>query len=218
MNQGIVVTVDVVLMTLKDRRLQVVLLERERDPFKKRLALPGGYIHGGADIDAMAAAERVLAEKTGLVSPYLEQLYTFTGGARDPRGWSISITYFALVNSALLEEQSSANFKLLPAEKLPRLPFDHNQIVAFAVDRVRAKSGYSALPCYLLPQDFTLAELQETYEVLLGNRLDKSSFRRKVEELAFLLPAGVTQQRSKRPAQLYRLVAGTELRLFDRAI
>ncbi len=218
MNQGIVVTVDVVLMTLKDRRLQVVLLKRERDPFKNRLALPGGYLHADEDIDSMAAAERVLAEKTGLVSPYLEQLYTFTGGARDPRGWSISITYFALVNSAVLEAQSSAVFKLLPAEKLPRLPFDHNQIVAFAVERVRAKSGYSALPCFLLPKEFTLAELQETYEVVLGNRLDKSSFRRKIEELDFLIPAGVTQQRSKRPAQLYRLAVGTDLRLFDREI
>ncbi len=219
MEQGIIISVDVVLFTLSEDQLQVVVVRRDRDPYRQQLALPGGYIHAEEDGDSLAAAGRVLKEKTGLVSPYLEQLYTFSGGARDPRGWSVSIAYFALVSRETLSAQGNANFQLLPVDALPHLPFDHNRIVEFASQRLRSKSTYSALPCYLLPQDFTLTELQQTYEKILGHRLDKSTFRRKLAEQDFLEPvAGAARTGTHRPAQLYRARPGSGLTLFDRTI
>jgi len=218
MEQRIIVTVDVVLFTLHEEALHVVLLRRERDPYQGQLALPGGYVHTEEDNDSLAAARRVLKDKTGLISPYLEQLYTFSSGARDPRGWSVSITYYALVNVEVLTAQGDSRFVLLPADDLPQLPFDHNRIIAFAVERLRGKSTYSALPCHLLPGTFTLTELQQTYERVLGHKLDKSAFRRKIKELDFLETVTGVRTGVHRPAQLYRIRPTRNLVLFDRTI
>ncbi|MBF0528395.1 MAG: NUDIX hydrolase [Deltaproteobacteria bacterium] len=218
MDQNIIITVDIVLFTLRDEKLQVVLLKREKDPYQGQPALPGGYIHAEEDIDSLAAAWRVLKDKTGLVSPYLEQLYTFSGGARDPRGWSVSIAYYALVSEDVLASQANTMFTLLPVDDLPQLPFDHNRITDFAVNRLRNKSTYSALPCHLLPENFTLTELQQTYEKVLGHKLDKSAFRRKTRELDFLEPVDEVRTGVHRPAQLYRIRPTRNLVLFDRTI
>jgi len=218
MEQGIITTVDVVLFTLQDGRLQVVLVRRERDPYERQLALPGGYIHADEDIDSQAAARRVLSDKTGLISPYLEQLFTFSGGARDSRGWSVSIAHYALVSIDVLMSQDNTRFTLLPADDLPQLPFDHNRIIDFAMDRLRNKSTYSALPCHLLPKVFTLTELQQTYEKVLGYRLDKSAFRRKINDLDFLEAIDEVRMGVHRPARLYRIKSTRNLVLFDRTI
>ncbi|QDQ26861.1 NUDIX hydrolase [Chitinimonas arctica] len=219
MNPTLIVTVDIVLFTLSGMRLKTVLTRRERDPFAKRLALPGGYIHADDDHDALAAAERVLRSKTGLVSPYLEQLYTFTGGVRDPRGWSASIAHYALVHESVLISDAEHRFELVEVDALPELPFDHAAIVAHAVKRLRDKSAYSSLPCHLLPPLFTLTELQQTYEQILGTPLDKSVFRRKLPELDFVeaVPDAIRQGKH-RPAQLYRLRPDRRLALFDKAV
>jgi 8-oxo-dGTP diphosphatase len=219
MDQKIITTVDVVLLTLVDNLLHVVLLRRERDPYKGQLALPGGYIHAQEDADALAAARRVLRDKTGLASPYLEQLYTFSSGARDPRGWSVSIAYYSLVSEGVLRAPGKAQFELLPVDALPQLCFDHNRIIDFALERLRNKSTYSSLPCYLLPKLFTLTELQQTYEQVLGQKLDKSAFRRKLAELDFLEPVkDAIRTGSHRPAQLYRIRSAKNVMLFDRTI
>ncbi len=218
MEQKIILTVDVVLFTLVEGGLQVLLLKRTHEPYMDQLALPGGYIHAETDVDSRAGARRVLKEKTGLVSPYLEQLYSFSGGARDPRGWSVSIAYYALVDSTVLIEQGPTACTLLPVDDLPQLPFDHNRIIAFAVERLRNKSAYSALPCYLLPPAFTLTELQKTYEMVIGNKLDKSAFRRKLNDLDFLEPVAEVRTGVHRPAQLYRIRPTRNLVLFDRLI
>lgn len=218
MHRQIILTVDVVLFTLKEDQLHVVLLKREREPYKGRPALPGGYIHAEEDDDSLAAAKRVLREKTSLSSPYLEQLYTFANGTRDPRGWSASISYYALVNSDVLLVQDTDHFLLYPVDELPELPFDHNRIVDIAVARLRNKSTYSALPCHLLPELFTLTELQQTYEKVLGHRLDKSAFRRKINELDFLESTEEIRKGVHRPAQLFRIRSAKNLALFDRTI
>lgn len=218
MDQNIIITVDVVLFTIKDGVLQVALMKREKEPFRGQPALPGGYIHAEEDTDGAAAARRVLKDKTGLVSPYLEQLYTFSGGARDPRGWSVSVAYYALVSEDVLKSPGGAGVFLLPVDDLPQLPFDHNRIVDFAVGRLRNKSTYSALPAYLLPETFTLTELQRTYEMVLGHRLDKSAFRRKINEIDFLEPVGEVRTGLHRPAGLYRIRPTKDLVLFDRTI
>ena len=202
----VICTVDVVLLTLRDDVLNVVLLKRDRAPFQGALALPGGYVHAQEDQSAKDAAARVLRDKTGIVSPYLEQLATFSGPGRDPRGWSVSIAYYALVCEASLKPDLDA-VGLLPVGHLPALPFDHKSIVEAAVSRVRAKSQYSSLPVYLCGEAFTLPQLQAVYEAVLGEPVNKVSFRRKIDELGIVEPIEGAQEvgRANRPAQLYRL-------------
>lgn len=214
----IITTVDIILLTLYQERLHVVLLRREQEPYKGALALPGGYIHPEEDDDSMAAARRVLLAKTGIAAPYLEQLYTFSSAARDPRGWSVSIAYYALVSSQDLLGQEH-RWELLPVDGLPDLSFDHNKIVDRAVKRVRDKSTYSTLPCYLLPAEFTLGELQKTYEKVLGAPLNKASFRRKVDAWEFVEPvAGAIKLTGGKPAQLYQIRPDQSLALFSRTV
>lgn len=214
----IIVSVDIVLLTLHEGRLRVLLMRREREPFAGQLALPGGYIRPEQDDDALTAARRVLADKTGVESPYLEQLYTFASGARDPRDWSVSIAFYALVSEPALRRTGREVFELLEADALPRLSFDHDRIVETALDRLRNKSAYSSLPCYLLPDHFTLTELQQTYEQVMGVRLEKSAFRRKLVDLDFVQAVpGALQTGQHRPAQLYRLKPGARLATFDRS-
>ena len=202
----IICTVDVVLLTLHNESLHVALFKRDREPFKGGLALPGGYIHAEEDQGAGDAAVRVLREKAGIASPYLEQLATFSGPGRDPRGWSASIAYYALISSDILLAGSDA-LHVLPVERLPTLPFDHKSIVELAVSRVRAKSLYSSLPVYLCGESFTLPQLQAVYEAVLGEPINKVSLRRKVEEVGMLesIEGALQVGRANRPAQLYRL-------------
>lgn len=202
----IVCTVDVVLLTLHDAALHVALLRREREPFKGALALPGGYIHIQDDQSALHAAQRTLRAKTGITSPYLEQLATFSGPGRDPRGWSVSIAHYALVPNDVLARRPAA-LTLLPVHALPILPFDHRSIVELAVARVRTKSQYSSLPVYLCGPTFTLPQLQAVYEAVLGEPINKVSFRRKIDELAMVEPVegALEAGRANRPAQIYRL-------------
>jgi ADP-ribose pyrophosphatase YjhB (NUDIX family) len=205
---NVIATVDVALFTLREGRLCVVLLRRQNQPYKGRLALPGGYIHVDEDGDALETARRVLRQKTGLVSPYLEQLYTFSGAFRDRRGWSLSVCYYALVPEGSLVPAPGVEIELVPADDIPALPFDHNLIVATAIERLRGKSTYSSLPAFLLPALFTLTELQEVYEKVLGLRLDKATFRAKIEAQGIVEPAqGMKRGGAHRPAQLYRLAA-----------
>ncbi len=201
-------TVDVVLLTLRDCALHVLLVRRDKAPFAGAWALPGGYIHAQEDSDAQASAARVLRDKAGLQSPYLEQLATFSGIARDPRGWSVAVAYCALVPEHLLPADALAGgAALVGVDELPALPFDHGQIVQVALERVRSKSQYSSLPVYLCGEQFTLPQLQAVYESVLGEPLNKVSFRRKMDELGMLepVPGALHSGGAHRPAQLYRL-------------
>ena len=209
----IVCTVDVVLLTLKESTLQVLLLKREQAPFAGAWALPGGFVHADVDADTQESAARVLKEKVGIASPYLEQLATFSGLARDPRGWSIAVTYCALVSfdelqAALADDvERAAQLQLCDVDALPQLPFDHAGIVDAAVARVRSKSLYSSLPVFLCGPEFTLPQLQLAYEAVLGESVNKVSFRRKMDELDMLeaVPGAMRGGAAHRPAQLYRL-------------
>lgn len=209
MNQ-IICTVDLVLLTLKEGVLQVALLKRDKEPFKDVLALPGGFIHAEEDADARGAALRVLKEKAHITAPYLEQLATFSGPARDPRGWSLSIVYYALVSIDIVEQVGHSGrdqIRLVDVDKLMQLPFDHQAIIGMAVDRLRNKSQYSSLPCYLAGENFTLPQLQRVYEALMGGELNKVSFRRKMSEMGMLeeVDGRFGLAGAHRPAQLYRL-------------
>jgi 8-oxo-dGTP diphosphatase len=203
----VICSVDVVLLTVHDGSLQVALLERDHDPFRGVLALPGGFIHPEEDRDTHDAARRMLRDKAGIVSPYLEQLATFSGRARDPRGWSLSVAYYALVSHDVVARSGHRGVRLLPAADAEELPFDHARIVAAALERLQSKSSYSSLPVYLCGPTFTLPELQAVYELVLGEPINKVSFRRKMEELDLLEPieGARTSGKAHRPAQLYRL-------------
>lgn len=204
---AVICTVDVVLLTLGDAGLSVALLKREREPYQGVPALPGGYIHADQDVNGYAAAMRVLKSKTGIEAPYLEELAAFSGPARDPRGWSVSLAYFALVPFDVIARAGHPDVKLAGVDRLHTLPFDHSAIVETAVERLRSKSQYSSLPCFLVGELFTLPQLQRVYEALMGEALNKVSFRRKMAEMDVLEPVhGQTDGPGpSRPAQLYRL-------------
>jgi len=205
MNQ-VICTVDVVLLTLKENALQVALLKRDREPFQGSLALPGGYIHADEDADARDAALRVLRDKTGIETPYLEQLATFSGMGRDPRGWSVSVVFYALVSIDVIGKSCHPGVMLSDVDRKQKLPFDHRAVIDAAVARLRSKSQYSSLPCHLLGENFTLPQLQRVYEALMGEALNKVSFRRKIAEMDVLESLeGQFVEGAHRPAQLYRL-------------
>ncbi len=213
-----IVTVDVVLLTIVEERLAVALVERRQEPHAGRLALIGGYVHTDADRDGEHAVRRILRDKAGLTGLFFEQLKTFASRDRDPRGWSVSVAYFALLPGHLLAA-AAPELVLRPADAPGRLPFDHNAIVAAALERVRGKGAYSTIPARLLPETFTMSELQRTYETVMGERLDQSAFRRKINDLDLLEEiSGEKRQTAtaRRPTALYRLRA--PVTLFDRRI
>lgn len=203
----VICSVDVVLLTLKDHKLHVALLKREQEPFKDTFTLPGGFIHENEDADATAAAERILKNKASLEGAYLEQLETFSGLHRDPRGWSVSIAYYALVPLTLLENQLSDSLVLREVSTVKALPFDHLTILQTAVARVQNKSTYSSLPVYLCGETFTLPLLQSVYEDILQEPINKVSFRRKISEMDIveLIKGQFESGKANRPAKLYRL-------------
>ena len=195
-----ILSVDVVLLTIIESELCVALHTRENAPFAGTWALPGGFIHAEDD-SAMAAAARVLKGKTNVESPYLEEFGTFSGPARDPRGWSLTVVYYALAPIV------SPLIKLFPVDKLPNLPFDHSQIVTSVVERVRSKASYSSLPVHLCPPEFTIPELHAVYEVVLGESINVANFRRKLVDLDVLEPiSGLMRSAGRsRPSQVYRV-------------
>jgi ADP-ribose pyrophosphatase YjhB (NUDIX family) len=210
------VMVDTALFTIRDERLCLILTRRKEPPFEGLPALPGGFVHAQEDADTEAAARRVIRGKIGLDAPYLEQLFTFSGAARDPRGWSVSVVYYALIPWSLLERNPSV--EAFPVDALPPLPFDHQQIVDKAVERLRGKATYSSLPAFLLPGEFTMNDLHRIYEQAIGTRLDKASFRHKILELDIIeeIPNRF-RTGAHRPAQLYRLPSKV-LTAFERKI
>lgn len=218
-------TVDVVILTLRQDRLQALLMKRAAEPFRGAWALPGGYIHAEEDGDLDAAARRILRDKTGIESPYLEQLQGFGNARRDPRGWTATFAYFALIASDDLVLREGANaeevaWHELEGDRLAHaVAFDHAEIIARAVQRLRSKVEYTSLPVHLLPAKFTLPDLQRVYEQILGRRMDKSAFRKRMAEADFVEPvAGERRPASNRPAQLYRVRRGRATIFFDRTI
>lgn len=220
------VTIDVVILKLRDGRLEALLMRRGAEPFLGRWALPGGYIHPEEDVDLDAAARRILAEKTGVETPYLEQLQGFGNATRDPRGWTATFAYFALIASEMLSLRQGANadevawWAITAAGGVePPLAFDHDEILRRAVARLRSKVEYTSLPVHLLPEKFTLPDLQKVYEQILGHRIDKSAFRKRMAEADFVEAVpGERRPASNRPAQLYRVKPGRATIFFDRTI
>lgn len=208
------VTVDLVIFSIVDDRLVVLLVRRpddEREPFPGRWALPGGFVDVNQDRSLPDCAVRKLREKTGVKAPYLEQLASWGDSERDPRGWSVTSAYFALIT--LSADQTEAPIPGAPESqwveveeaRRKRLAFDHSQILAAAVARLRSKVEYTSLPAFLLTEPFTLPQLQHTYEVVLGREVDKSAFRKRMLDAAFLEEVGMVEGVFGRAALGYRI-------------
>jgi 8-oxo-dGTP diphosphatase len=201
------VTVDVVVFTLRRGELQVLLVQRKHWPHKGMWAIPGGFIDMDESLEH--AARRELAEETGVGNPgiYLEQLYTFGQPERDPRTRVITVAYFALISSDDLQlhaDSDAAAAEWFPAYAPPPLAFDHADILKYAIQRLRYKLEYTALAFQLLPETFTLTELQEAYEHILATELDKRNFRRKVLAAQVIEETAGMRSGDHRPAKLYR--------------
>lgn len=219
------VTVDLAIFAIVDDELNVLLIERGAEPFAGLWALPGGYIHVDEDEDIECAARRVLQEKTGVETPYLEQIASVGNAGRDPRGWTLSISYMALIDADAANLSRGGNatdvrWQPVQGEAVePRLGFDHAEILKASVRRLRAKVEYSSLPAHLLPDRFTLPDLQGIYEIILGRKLEKSAFRKRIAEADFVEAVdGEKRHASNRPAQIYRLKDRGVTVLFDRVI
>ena len=201
------VTVDTVIFTIRDHELEVLLVQRGHEPFKDRWAIPGGFVRLSENLDE--AAKRVLDEKTNVKDVYLEQLYTFGEPHRYPNARVITVGYVALIRSDDIEfaAEEGMNIQQIGWHSiydLPALAFDHQDILNYAIKRLRARLEYTPIAFQLLPKKFTLTTLQRTYELILDREMDKRNFRKKMVSLGILKEHDeFTKESSKRPARLY---------------
>ncbi len=218
-------SVDVVIFTVRDEALQVLLVRRPDqpgEPFPGRWAVPGGFIDTKRDRDLESCARRKLVEKTGVEASHLEQLGSFGSATRDPRGWSATHVYFALMGADSLAPRLGANvpdsrwFTVCGDGVRESLAFDHADLLRAALSRLRSKVEYTSLPAFLMPGEFTLTQLQKIYEVILGRELEKKAFRTRMLAADILEAVPRLQSGANRPAQLYRLKRRRHAHIFSR--
>ena len=199
-------TVDCVIFGLDENDLQVMLIQRDIDPFQGQWALPGGFVH--VDESLEEAARRELQEETGIENVFLEQLYTFGAIERDPRERIVSVAYFALAKleghhiHAATDVRNAAWF---PVAEMPTLAFDHKEIMKVALQRLKGKVRYQPIGFELLPKKFTIHQIQRMYETILEKPLDKRNFRKKLLGMDLLVELDEIQKDvAHRAARLYR--------------
>jgi 8-oxo-dGTP diphosphatase len=201
------VTVDIIIFTVRDDDLKVLLVKRKEWPFKGMWAIPGGFVRMIESLEE--AAKRELSEETNVKDVYLEQLYTFGDPERDPRTRVITVAYFALVDSSKLKIKAATdveNVGWFSAYDLPKLAFDHSEILRYALRRLRWKLEYTTVGFSMLPEQFTLSQLQHLYEIVFNQKFDKRNFRKKVLSLSILEETGaMVTDVAHRPAKLYSL-------------
>ena len=201
------VTVDIVIFTVEAGDLKVLLVKRAQEPYRDRWALPGGFIR--LDESLRRAAWRELKEETGVAAGFLEQIGAFGRPDRDPRERVISVAYFALLPRDRLTIQPASDAKdarLVNVDELPELAFDHARMLRYARERLKDKAGDPSIVLQLMPEEFTLSELQRVFELILGCALDKRNFRKRADLLTRIEPTGETRQDGPhRPAKLYRI-------------
>src|ERR1700691_640885 len=209
------VAVDTVLFAINDGRLQTYLVELARGPGRGRWAFPGGLVRVGELLDD--AARRELNDSTGLRGAYLEQLFTFGDPSRDPRAHVVSVAYMALIPDAKAVSASCekyANGKWYEVTRLPELAYDHSLMAAYAVKRLKSKLEYTNIAYALLPREFTFAEFEELYSIILGRPLDRRNFRRSILAMGILRRLPHTRRGPHRPGALYRF-ANQSLRFIE---
>lgn len=204
--------IDTVIFTVKDDALHVLTVKRAHHPFKGSWSLVGGYVDVAQDEDLLATAKRKLKQKTGVDTPYLEQCMTIGNKHRDPRGWSVTTVYVALIPHAQLTlhaDHGAADTQWLPVlhgRVDEALAFDHADILLQCTQKLRSKVLYTSLPVFLMPTHFTLGELQKVYELILDKKIDHKSFRRRILAADILEEVeGLFRHETTRPAQIYRV-------------
>lgn len=221
------VMVDISIFTVENNELKVLLVKRGAEPFKGQWSLPGGAVKVDKASDEYdesleVAALRELVEETNVTPPYIEQVKTYGTATRDPREWTVSVAYYALMpaqKATLKAGTDAAEAKWFPVRGISvrqPLAFDHKQILADAVTRLRSKVEYTAIAAYLLPEQFTLPQLQLVFELLLGEKIEKAAFRRRVASAGIVeeIRGAKVEDRPVRPAQLYRFVKSKDKDLF----
>ena len=210
-----ILAIDVALFAVLDRRLCVLLIPVERPPhFLNMRGLPGGLI--APDETAEQAVARHLREKAEVSGVYVEQLATFSAVGRDPHGRVVSVAYLGLMPA----EQAAAiplarDQRWVSVDRVGHLAYDHDEILATARERLGARLGYSTIARHLIPREFTLTELQQTYETVLGRPFDKRNFRKKLQDAGIVRGTGKMRAgQPSRPAELYRF-AGSDVRLIE---
>jgi 8-oxo-dGTP diphosphatase len=220
-------SVDIVIFSSQEADLRVLLVQRPaiaNEPYPEAWALPGGFVDTAVDTDLEHCAGRKLFEKTGIDAPYLEQLGSWGSAARDPRGWSTTHVYFALMSADDLDIRAGGNaadtrwFSIESLRNKMKLAFDHSEILRAAIARLRSKVEYTSLPAFLMPQEFTLSELQRIYEMLLERPIEKKSFRTRVLATDLLESVNRLKSGANRPAQMYRLKNRKHPIFFTRAL
>ncbi len=198
------VAVDAVIFTVIGNKLNVLLIKIKYGPFVGSWGVPGGKVRIDETLDD--AAKRELFEKTGLKDVYLEQLYSFGKASRDPRARIISVAYFALVDHSKVNLMVTGKYEDIgwfPVHKLAKLAYDHNEIVEYALFRLKNKIKYTNIVYSLLPEKFTLSELQRIYEMTLEKKLDKRNFRKKILSSNLIKESGMKVGVPHRPSRFY---------------
>jgi len=218
-------TVDLAIFSVLEGALRVLLVRRpsgRSEPFPGSWALPGGFVDVSVDADLEACALRKLKEKTGISAPYVEQVGSWGSADRDPRGWSATHVYFALLPADELELVAGGNAADVRWAEVDgirakeKLAFDHAEILKSAISRLRNKVEYTSLPAFLLNSEFTLTELQRVYELVLARSLEKKAFRTRMLSVDFLEPVARYTEGANRPAQFFRLKHKRRLVYFSR--
>jgi 8-oxo-dGTP diphosphatase len=199
----LLVAIDCIIFGFDGNQLQALLIKRGFEPEKGKWSLMGGFTNHDESTDE--AAVRVLHQLTGMNNIYMEQLYCFSDVNRDPAGRVISIAYFALINIADYSEQLKFEHeaKWFPLDKIPDLIFDHKKMVALAIERLQQKVANHPIGFELLPEKFTLPQLQSLYEAIYGSPLDKRNFTRKILSLEILNRLNEKNKASSRKGAFY---------------
>lgn len=208
-SQNIKVAVDAVVFGYQQKELSVLLIKRGIEPFKGDWALPGGLVLENESLEH--AVERELLEETGVTIDYLEQLYTFGTPKRDPRNRVISVTYFGLVSPnhfKISADSDASEVQWFPIHKLPQLAFDHNLILTTALQRLQNKMNYQPIGFELLKKEFPFSDLENLYQTILNQKIDRRNFRKKIMSFGILTETDkIHQPSSGRPAKLFKFNA-----------
>lgn len=204
--QFAVIATDVVILTIQNNELKVLLIRMKKAPFTGKWAAPGGLVASDESVDD--SAERHLVEKAGLKNVYMEQLYTFGKVSRDPFGRVVSVAYSALIppdaKVKIATTQEYQDIAWFPVKHLPPMAYDHKEIIAYAIERLKSRIEYTNIVYGLMPKEFTLGELQDVYELILGRKLDKRNFRRKISSAQMIKELDKKREgEANRPATLY---------------
>lgn len=210
--QNIFITVDGIIFTIHEGELKILLIQRRYEPYQDMRALPGWYVLDDETLED--AVYREVKEETNVDNAYLEQLYTFSDIERDPRGRYITCAYMALMRASdiVLGAWSDAwDVKLFSLHNLPKLAFDHQKILDYALQRLQYKLEYTNVVQYLLPENFTLTEMYEIYEIVFQKEFDIRNFKKKILKLDIVEETGEKVIRGvHRPAMLYRFITNTK--------